>query len=393
MSDEQSHTRADEPVSTFRVLVRQALSLDVSGGGIQELEIQGVDCQIAIGSSQSDMAKRKELGGSMIAIEFQSHPDLDLFDAARAGFELVEDFLSAITVVSGTTFAPSELVQVARFDDADGQNCEFMIFLPLPLKHWHERISDEKLKSVRNLLAHWDGLESGHRLRRAARNYRSAAGTVDDISAFQQAYIGLEVLEKPLATMAGFEKHGTEQTKGKCEKCGHEYIRNRTTLVGVRAFVHGDVDLASADPGRKADWKGMNTLRNDLAHGLVNEDELGDKPLRGLISAMHYLHDAICFCSHARDLTSNRYRLARGGLEYVLVGRYRVAEWPSLADWGQVVDTSTFTWVEHATHGWVPQMTFNVRSVQDLEVFVGRLRERLSVASMADVEPTPIEHD
>ncbi|VIO79128.1 hypothetical protein CI41S_66960 [Bradyrhizobium ivorense] len=70
----------------------------------------------AIGSSQSDMAKCKELGGSMIAIEFQSHTDIDLFDAARARVELVQDFLFAITVV----LAARELVQVARFDDADG---------------------------------------------------------------------------------------------------------------------------------------------------------------------------------------------------------------------------------------------------------------------------------
>lgn len=56
----------------------------------------------------------------MIAIEFQSHTDIDLFDAARAGVELIQDVLSAITVVLGTTFPASELVQVARFDDADG---------------------------------------------------------------------------------------------------------------------------------------------------------------------------------------------------------------------------------------------------------------------------------
>ena len=55
----------------------------------------------------------------MIAIEFQSHTDIDLFDAARAGVELIQDVLSAITVVLGTTFPASELVQVARFDDAD----------------------------------------------------------------------------------------------------------------------------------------------------------------------------------------------------------------------------------------------------------------------------------
>ena len=32
-------------------------------------------------------------------------------------------------------------------------------------------------------------------------------------------------------------------------------MRNRTTLVEVRAFVHRAGDTAKADPGRKADWK------------------------------------------------------------------------------------------------------------------------------------------
>ncbi len=393
MTDEMQETQSDERVSTFRVLALQPLALDVGSSGIHELDIQGVSCRIAIKPAHSDLAKRRELGGTTLAIEFLSDPDLDLFEAARAGFELIEDFLSAITVVSGTTFGPSELLQVARLDEADGQNCEFLIFLPLPLKHWHEEIAEEKLKSVRGLLAHWDGLDSGYRLRRAARLYRSAAGNVDDITAFQEAYIGLEVLEKPLATVAGFEKHGTEQIKGSCEKCGHEYVRNRTTLVGVRAFVHGTVDTETADPDRKADWTLVNKLRNDLAHGLVDENDLGETPQRGLTAAMHYLHHAICVLSHAPDLTSSQYRLARGGIEYVLMGRYHAPEWPALSDWGQVVDTSQFSWVQHARHNWVPQLTFNVRSVEDLEVAVGRLVKPRSAASMDDVAPTPIERE
>jgi hypothetical protein len=383
----------DSPASAFRVLARQPLSLDVDGGAVMNVEIQGVDCLIAVEASHSDEAKQKELGGSTLAIEFLSHPDLDLFDAARAGLELIEDFLSAVTVVSGTTFAHSELLQVARRDQREGANCEFAIHLPLPLKHWHERISEGKLSSVRNLLAHWDGLESGHRLRRAARNYRSAAGNPDHVSAFQQAYVGLEVLEKPLATMAGFKKHGTEEVTGTCENCGHEYNRNRTVLVGVRAFVHGDVDPKAAEAGRKADWKLMNNLRNDLAHGLVDDDELGDRPTRGLTTAMHYLHHAICVSSHAHDLTSDRYVLARGGREYVLMGRYTAGEWPPLSDWRQVVDISDFTWVRHATHGLVPQTVVNVKGIADLEVYVGRLRKPIAMATVEDIEPTPIEHD
>lgn len=94
-------------MSTFRGLVWQALSLDVSGGGIHEVEIHGVDCRIRHRFFPVRHGKVQELGGLMIAIEFQSHTDIDLFDAARAGVELVQDFLFAITAV----LAARELVQ------------------------------------------------------------------------------------------------------------------------------------------------------------------------------------------------------------------------------------------------------------------------------------------
>jgi hypothetical protein len=165
-------------------------------------------------------------------------------------------------------------------------------------------------------------------------------------------------------------------------------------LVGVRAFAHGDVDLKAADVGRKADWKPINTLRNDLAHGLVSDDELGDRPRRGLTTAMHYLHHAICVASHAQDLTSHQYLLARGGKEYVLKGWYSAGEWPPRSEWRQVVDTSEFTWVHHPTHGLVSQTVFNVKGIKDLMVHVGRLKKPISVASTEDIEPTlPVEQD
>lgn len=43
-------------------------------------------------------AKQKEVGVTTLPIEFQSAPVVDLFEGARAGFELIEDFLSVITV-------------------------------------------------------------------------------------------------------------------------------------------------------------------------------------------------------------------------------------------------------------------------------------------------------
>ncbi|WP_027530108.1 hypothetical protein [Bradyrhizobium sp. WSM3983] len=54
-------------------------------------------------------------------------------------------------------------------------------------------------------------------------------------------------------------------------------MRNRTTLVGPRAFTHGTVDIAKADPDRKADWKLLNKLRNDLTHCLADENIVAPK--------------------------------------------------------------------------------------------------------------------
>ena len=56
------------------------------------------------------------------------------------------------------------------------------------------------------------------------------------------------------------------------------------------------------------------------------------------------------------------------------------AERPSLSDRGQVVDASQFSWVPQARHNWVPQMTFNVRSVEDLSVIHFRFVFRFGVA-------------
>jgi hypothetical protein len=384
-----------EDVSTYRILAKQALSLEVGDGGVESFSIQGMECRIAVKPSNDDPAKQRELGGSTIAVEFRAPTTGDLLLSGRAGMELIEDFLSAITVVSNTTFAPCELMQVARLDAGRRHNCEFMQMLPLPLNHWHERISGAKLRSARILLAHWDGLEGGKRLRRAARNYRSAAGTVDDVTAFQEAYIGLEIMEKPLAANAGFEKHGTEQVKGSCEKCGHEYVRNRTALVGVRAFVAGGVDLDKADESRVSDWKRINKLRNDLMHGLVDEGDLGDRPSRSLLASMHYLHHAICTCSHAPDLTSQEYRLPRGGAQFVMLGRYSTRTWPPLTNWQPIVETKSpmFEWVPHDRYELVPELSFRNDGVKDLRVGVGRLSQPLSNAAMTDIGRVHTERD
>ncbi|WP_027053055.1 hypothetical protein [Mesorhizobium erdmanii] len=370
--------------ATYRVLARQPLSIDVAAKQI-DLSIQGVPSSIAIRPAHSAPARQKEVGGSILAIEFEGEHDTDLMAAARDGFELIEDFLSAVSLVSGSTFGPSTLDQVARLGAGKEENCEFVQFLQLPNHHWPEAISEPMIKSVRGLLAHWDGLESGKRLRRAARRYREAAGRLDDIAAFQGAYIGLEAMEPPLAKMVGLTP-GTELMKGKCEHCGGEYARKKNTLVGVRAFVLDGLDPGSADPRRKGDWKLINTLRNDLMHGLADEGELRSRPFDALIASMHYLHDAISICSHASDQYSEKYRLARA-FPWVLAGSYTTRSWKDLSEWDRIIETSEFKWVSHEGHGLVPEIHIVNHGKKDLGGVFARLGKPISFATMSDVQP------
>lgn len=340
MSKKRNEKKAQRTIAkkaTYRVLARQPLSVEVEpDASANALSIQGVACSIAIRPAYSDAALQREFGGSLLTIEFDDEHDADLLIAARNGFELIEDFLSAIAVVKGVTFHPCVLIQVARLDREKGQrNCEFLQFLELPANHWSEPLSKKTIWAAQKLLAHWDGLEIGKRLRRAARQYREAIGDFDDATAFQEAYIGLEAMEPPLAKMAGLQA-GTEEVKGICGHCGVEFTRKKTSLVGVRAFVLGNLNPANADEQRKVDWRQINQLRNDLMHGLVDGVALGKRAHDGLIASMHYLHSGICFCSHAPDLAMENYRLARGGSWYVLGGIYTTNSWSALTHWSEV---------------------------------------------------------
>jgi hypothetical protein len=352
----------------------------------EHLSIQNVDCRIAIRPAHSEPAKQREVGGSVLALEFEGDDNRDLIVAAREGFELMEDFLSAVSLTSGLTLGQSTLVQVARRTAGTEENCEFVQFLSLGANHWPEVISKEAIRSARNLLAHWDGLESGKRLRRAARRYREAAGTLDDVSAFLDASTGLEALEPPLARARGLTP-GTEEVKGACEKCGNEFTRKRTTLVGVRAFVLDGEDISKADEQRKADWKAMNSLRNEVTHGLIDDTALGRRPHDALLPSMHYLHDAISICSHAISEPTERFRLARGATQYLLLGRYTAVDWGPLAEWGEIIETSAFEWVHDEVHGLVPEISIRNRGLKDLQAGPGRLTQPLSFATMAGILP------
>jgi hypothetical protein len=377
-------------ISTYRVLAKNQLSVEFETNRTIELSIQSKACKISVRPIHTAPERQRSLGGSLFAIEFEADPQSDLLGIAREGLELIEDFLSALSVVSGTTFDASELIEVICLHSDQDPTCNFIQFLPLDLRHWHKPVSDAAIDSVKNLLAHWDGLERGNRLRRAARRYRTALGKSDDISAFQEAHIGLESLEPPLAEAVGLTP-GTEEVPGKCEKCKNTYVRKKTTLVGVRAFVHDGTDLHSADGQRKSDWKLINDLRNKLVHGLADDNALSDMPHAALLASMHYLHDGICVCSHAGNLTSNKYSIARGAVPYLVCGTYTEKSRPMLNEWEGTLGVSPFSWVDHPSHGLVPELKMHNSGLSDLEVLFGRLTEPFASATTKNIEPVNTE--
>ena len=375
----------------YRVLGYQPLSVEMAAQTL-EMSIQKTPCRISIRSAQPERSAQLQAGGSILVIEFEADTNVDLVAAARQGISLLEDFLSAIALVNGSTFQATEPLQVARLGAQAAHECEFLIFMRLPLRHWSRKITEETVNSARHLLAHWDGLESGHRLRRAALQYREAIGNLDDNAAFQEAYIGLESMEPPLARATGLQP-GTEEVKGSCESCGYQFTRKRTSLVGVRAFVLDSVDPESAEEGRKADWKLINSLRNDLMHGLADPEKLADRPHKALLAAMHYLHASICVASHAPNLTAERYRLARGGPVYLVVGTYKTPRWPALHKWRTAIELTDFSWVSHKQYGFVPQISFKNKGLKDLRIGVAVLSEPFSFATMHSIQPTRFERD
>ena len=379
-------------MSCYRVLANQPLSVDMAPQILKGLSIQETACSISIRSAQEEKSLQLQTGGSLLAIEFEADANGDLVKMARRGLSLLEDFLSAISLVSGSPFQASEPLQVARLGAGNAGECEFLMFKRLPVKHWAPPITEQMVAQAKHLLAHWDGLESGHRLRRAALQYREAIGNLDDTAAFQEAYIGLESTEPPLAKAAGLTP-GTEEVKGRCESCGHEFIRKKTTLVGLRAFVLNGLDPDAAEKERKADWKLIHGLRNDLLHGLVDLDQLDDRPHRALLAAMHHLQSAICWMSHAPELITERYRLARGGTMYVIAGDYKATSWPSLDEWGTILDSTEFSWVPHEQYGFVPQIAFRNNCLKDLRVGLAVLGDPFSFASMNSVRSTRSERD
>lgn len=91
----------------YRVLGLQPLSVKMDPQTLGPMEIQKTVCSISIRSVSDNPATQHLTGGSMLAIQFSSTED-DSLVAARQGMSLLEDFLSALALVTGSTFRSTE---------------------------------------------------------------------------------------------------------------------------------------------------------------------------------------------------------------------------------------------------------------------------------------------
>ncbi|WP_143144594.1 hypothetical protein [Luteibacter sp. UNCMF366Tsu5.1] len=377
----------------YRISAFQPISLSLTNRSTFKIKIRNVDCSLSLQPVHGDVGERFKMGGSNVVLEFSKDiPKGDLVVAAREGLHLIEDFQSALSVVSGVTLRNVRLLQVARIDTSTHE-CEFLQFFDIDPLHWPRDITSEDLNNARHLLKHWDGLPTGARLRRGARRYRDAIGNVDDdVSAFQDTYAGLEALEPALAPLYGLDP-GTETLDGQCAHCKTAYQYKKTSLVGVRAFILDTTDASQAEEGRKHDWKRMNALRHDIVHSL-KEDEAIDKSARSaLMAGMHYLHDAICVGSHANGLTSLGYKVARGPIKYAAHGFYELQSLPELSEWKSVLLLQDVEWVSHPTHKFVPQTRLRNPGLENLRLRLVYVDGDFSEATMNSLHTAAIERD
>lgn len=347
-----------------------------------ELSIQGIPCTFALRPVHTDETKQRTHGGTFIAVDFSLTEGTDLLIAIKQGLDIVDDFFAGLSVIEGATFRDVEPIEIVRCDDATSQEYTLVHFLNLSMHHWERPISQSVIDDVRGLLAHWDGLDSGKRLRRAAKQYHKAISAENNLAAFQHAYMGLEALEKPLANAADTPP-GVEVMKGKCENCGAEYSRKRTLLAGVRAYVLGDIHNETATLERSQEWKDINGLRQKLFHSLDDITDLEQESLRVVSASMHYLHDAICCLSHAHDLESVEFKLARGMRNIILVGKFNSEDLGPLEQCRPIIDSEGSCWVEHSKHGFVPE--FNITVTKNLEAQFFWLNEPLGSQTEKDL--------
>ena len=199
--------------------------------------------------SQVEPGLQRQLGGTFVHVEFEA-TESDMLRAASLGRQLTEDLLAGLAVITGLQFGGVTFVQL--LDVTIGEKTPFLFLLALRHLHSERSVTRNDIAHLQSMVAHWDHLPEGGRLRRAAGLYRRTIQEADDIPAFEEAYMGLEALEPALAEQIGVIS-GAEEVKGKCENC---VVRRR---VDGRAMFSGDQLYEETDGfvSRTAGYEGV----------------------------------------------------------------------------------------------------------------------------------------
>ena len=388
MRKKTRRTRQRVVTRRYRVLAEQAYSVSMERSTTFQVTIAGYPCTAFLRPTHSDPSDQRTRGGGLVHLEFTCD-EKDLLRAASLGMHLIENVLAGLGVVGGVPFGIAKFIQVL---DLTNKNTTRFLFAVIPeYRHWDQPVTEDQLLSLQGMLAHWDSLKRGDRIRRAATLYgRVLQELEDDLAAFQYGYMGLEALEPALAERQAVEP-GAETSTGRCKQCGSEYEKRRTALNGVRAYITGP-DHSEWKEAREHEWKTVNDLRHKLFHSLQDLHVLSSKARDALPAVAHFLHDAICCLSHAHVLETPTFKLRRGGGRAVFVGSSKPGIDDSIEECRLLVDSPEVLWRCHAEHQWVPEVSFvNSRSALDIRGSVSWLPVPLSSGSETDLEALRIE--
>ena len=375
-----------ELIKTYRLLARQPMAIPIGLAEPFSLRLNSRLPLVHLRQVSDDLVQQRIEGGTLLAIEFES-TETDLLRAAHEGLELAEDVFSVVSLHRAAPLPPSAPVFLEAL--AADASPRFAAFSGLRNRVWKHPVDEGDVEVIQGAFAHWGALAAGQRLRRAARRYRGALRRENPLEAFQDAYIGLESLEKPLAEEMNVPG-GHEVVTGKCDSCGFEYQRKRTMLSGVREYIKGSPEADPADTARRAaEWKELSDLRNASLHGLAAAEELDGRAEQALPAALHYLHDATCHLLHAHKLENNEYVLARFALSrIVVIGKGRRRTTP-LSAWKPAIELGRGTWVD-SPQGALPEtMITSVGGATSCACFT--LPVPLNVATLDDLEPLNTE--
>jgi hypothetical protein len=321
-----------------------------------------------------------QFGGTSIAIEYEI-TEGDLLRAMHAGLELIEDVLAALSLHSAIRFGRSAPLQLLETTPNLAER-RLLIPLQIAMDAADSKIDATAIDFVRKAVLHWDNLDTGHRLRRAAWKYAQGLAEPEATDAFQSAYVGLEVLEKPLAKEYGILP-GVEVMTGTCKNCNATYTYNKTTLAAVKKYVTG-AHGAAPTPERVKDWKECSAVRNELAHGLKDLSEVEGRAHAALPAVFHYLHDACTHLAHAHELESEEYRFA-WRQQFFLLGLLKNYAPEPLEQFDLLLKIQMKGWADDEEHGLVPELALNNFSGLDIGLIIRSLHKPLSNATEDDL--------